>query len=800
MSKKKLHLSKTCRGNQKIFSRIETPKGCAHVTAAAVTSTQKVVPAITYPFRKGDWVLVLAVTDCDQTVTVTATDEEGEVIATLTKTIDPEKAKRSSQFHTLAHDPTVKRIRNMDTDPHPDHFDFEIKRMVREEGPVPLDIISGNAVIVTADEGALTCPVEVLAIDHTGQAISTKETILSEATKDAGDGLCRRTVSFSIRVPFFAPDYLLWIKTPGGAYDRIYYIDPEERTERHNWWRAWSMPVEDDSRYPEFFDQVWAASAEELDAFKGEGLLAPRVSAILVTDGSDLKATDQTVESLIAQTYANLDIIVSCEGHLTQAIKDAAARWQRRSQAVRALTDCDGRTHNEALAAAIDCAQGSFIAVVEDFDLIAPDAISRLARIVRDDEEVDVCYADEDILKDKVHTRPYFKPEWEPDLLLGCNYVAHPLFVRTDLVGASDILEHCPEGDAEHYVALMATHAARKVTHIPRVLYHNRREKKSPEAAAEASVKAVSAALARWGVSATAYPNPRLEGCVEVDYEMRDHPLVSVLIPNKDQAEVLRRCMTSLLKKTTYDNFEVIIIENNSEDKETFDYYDELTQADDRVRVVTYEGPFNFASINNFGASAAIGSYLLLLNNDTEVIEGDWMRRMVSVCARPDTGIVGAKLMYPDDSIQHAGVVMRAPGVSHQMQHMPRNYAYWTVQLMQDVTCVTAACLITKRSVFDEMGGLDEAFAVDYNDVDYCWKVYAKGYKVVYDPAVELYHLESVSRGKHETQESKDRFQHEIDMLTERYPDHYGHIDPASNPNLDQHTAYQKLNPLLLPQ
>ena len=256
MSKKKLHLSKTCRGNQKIFSRIETPKGCAHVTAAAVTSTQKVVPAITYPFRKGDWVLVLAVTDCDQTVTVTATDEEGEVIATLTKTIDPEKAKRSSQFHTLAHDPTVKRIRNMDTDPHPDHFDFEIKRMVREEGPVPLDIISGNAVIVTADEAALTCPVEVLAIDHTGQAISTKETILSEATKDAGDGLCRRTVSFSIRVPFFAPDYLLWIKTPGGAYDRIYYIDPEERTERHNWWRAWSMPVEDDPRYPEFFDQV----------------------------------------------------------------------------------------------------------------------------------------------------------------------------------------------------------------------------------------------------------------------------------------------------------------------------------------------------------------------------------------------------------------------------------------------------------------------------------------------------------------------------------------------------------------
>lgn len=800
MSKKKLRLSKMCRGNQKIFMLVDAPKGTATVTATSAISSGHVVPAIVYPYRKGTYVLVLAVTDSEQTVTLTATDETGGTLSALTQTIGPKQAKRSSQMHTLAHDQTVRRIRNMDTDPHPNHFAVKIVRMVREEGPVPLDIITGHATITTDDEEALTCPVEVVAIDASGCSVSTNEIILSEATKDVEGGLKRRTVSFSIRVPFFGPEYHIWVKTPQGRHDLLYYLNLEERDKRHNWWRAWTMPVEADSRYPEHFDTVWAASESELEDQRSREAQEPAVSIILVTDGSDLRATDETVESLIAQTYQNLEIIVAAKGGPNQALEDACKRWSRRSNRVRSLPRQGETSHNEALARALDEATGTFVATVDDFDLLAPDAIFRLAEATQDDEDVDVCYADEDNLNGKTHEEPFFKPSFESDLLLSLNYLNHPLFFRKSLVSASDLVEHCPSGDADHYLALRATHAARGVVHLPRVLYHNRSARDTSTPATLAHVKAVEAALSAWDTHALVGANRRLEGCVEVDFELRDHPLVSVLIPNKDQVEVLKRCMTSVLKKTSYDNFEVIIIENNSEDPETFAYYDELTAADDRVRIITYEGPFNFAKINNFGASKAIGSYLLFLNNDTEIISGDWMRRMVSLCARPDTAIVGAKLIFPDDTIQHAGVVMRAPGVSHVMKHMPRNYAYWNVQLIQDLTCVTAACLMAKRSVFDELGGLDEDFAVDYNDVDFCWRVYAQGYKVVYEPAVEVYHLESVSRGKHETKASKDLFQHEIDLLTERWPDHYDHIDPASSPNLDQHTAYHKLNPLLLPQ
>jgi GT2 family glycosyltransferase len=281
-----------------------------------------------------------------------------------------------------------------------------------------------------------------------------------------------------------------------------------------------------------------------------------------------------------------------------------------------------------------------------------------------------------------------------------------------------------------------------------------------------------------------------------VEYELSEHPLVSILIPNKDAVPVLERCLRSIREKTDYDAYEVVVIENNSQDESTFAFYERVCKEDPHVRVVYYEGGFNYARINNFGAAQARGEYLLLLNNDTEALEPGWLTRMVSLCMRPTTGIVGAKLLYPDGTVQHAGVISNQyGGPGHVNMYMDGEDAgtVETLRLMQDVTAVTGACLMTSRKVFAEVGGMDPIFEVDYNDVDFCWRVRKAGYLVVFDPSVRLYHYESVSRGFHPSSESALRFEREKGLLRQRWPERYAFADPMGNPNYSQGSPYYRL-------
>ena len=270
-------------------------------------------------------------------------------------------------------------------------------------------------------------------------------------------------------------------------------------------------------------------------------------------------------------------------------------------------------------------------------------------------------------------------------------------------------------------------------------------------------------------------------------FKVQGNPKVSILIPTKDHTEDLEKCIVSIEEKSTWKNVEIIVIENNSEKEETFAYYEKLKKRYDNVRVVTYEGGFNYSAINNFGAQFATGEYLLLLNNDTEAITPDWLERLLGYCQREDVAIAGAKLLYPDNTVQHAGVVVGIGGFAGHIQTgYGRNYTGYMgrLQAAQEVSAVTGACLMVKKSIFDQLQGLDESFAVAFNDVDFCLRARALGKFVVFVPDAELYHYESKSRGYETTPEKKSRFEKEVEHFKDRYQDMIAKGDPYYNPNL----------------
>lgn len=290
----------------------------------------------------------------------------------------------------------------------------------------------------------------------------------------------------------------------------------------------------------------------------------------------------------------------------------------------------------------------------------------------------------------------------------------------------------------------------------------------------------------RLGIPATVERGDML-GVYRTMYHWTETPLVSILIPNKDHINDLEQCVQSILKKSTYHNYEILVIENNSTEDETFRYYKKLEAQDSRIRILYYKGDFNYSKINNFGARQAKGDYYLLLNNDTEVINPHWLEEMLGYCMRSDVAIVGARLYYPDDTIQHAGVVAGLGGVAgHVFIGLPKgNPGYFRrIICAQDLSVVTAACMMVKKAAFWEVDGLTEELKVAFNDVDFCLKIRQQGYLIVYNPYVELYHYESKSRGYEDSPEKIARFQGEIDWMKSHWGDFFAKGDPYYNVNL----------------
>lgn len=482
----------------------------------------------------------------------------------------------------------------------------------------------------------------------------------------------------------------------------------------------------------------------------------------------------QMIESVLNQTYPYLELCIADGSGENISVEKVVKEYQAKDQRVR----YQRLEKNEGIAgntnAAIRMATGDYLALFDHDDLLSPNALFEVASTIEKDK-ADVVYTDEDkVTSDlKEHFQPHFKPDFNPDLLCANNYICHLFVVKRSLALKLGGQDPAYDGAQDYDFIFRCTEEAEKIVHIAKILYHWRVHQAStadnPTSkmyAFDAGKRAIEAHLQRIGAKAEVSHTKDL-GFYRVKYQVQGNPKVSIVIPNKDEKETLKKCLESIWQKTTYSNYEIILVENNSTTREIRDYYQEL-DGKNGVRVVYWDKEFNYSAINNFGISYAKGEYILCLNNDITVISPEWMEELLANCQRPEVGIVGARLYYPDNTIQHAGIVLGMGGCAGSLfvgLARSRGGYLHKAALQQDLSAVTAACFMVKKEAFEKVGGFEEKLAVAFNDVDFCLKVRHAGYLVVYDPYAELYHHESKTRGYENTEAKKRRFQEEIEYM-----------------------------------
>ena len=564
---------------------------------------------------------------------------------------------------------------------------------------------------------------------------------------------------------------------------------------------------------------------------------APKISITIPLFNTKLQYLDVLLESITEQSYVNWELCLAdgstqddVERHLRrkyqlelrsisdEPAQEAAVLSQPLRQAETAsdsseeaiLTNPDGRIRyrrlrkNEGISgntnAALKMATGDYILLSDHDDIIEKDALFEIVRLLNDDPSLDIIYTDEDLTDEAgEHFRsPRFKPDFSIDLLRSINYICHLFCIRRTVMDEVGGFRSDCDGAQDWDLFLRCSEKTNRIGHVPKVLYHWRESESSTARNPESKTYAIASAKAaleghykRCGLQAELlYTDIFI--LYHAKLSVKDNPKVSIIIPNKDNRDVLDKCIQSIVSQSTYRNLELIVVENNSTDPETFRYYRRLKKQFESVpqmtlRLLRYEGTFNYSKINNFGAAHATGDYLLLLNNDTEVITPDWIEQMLGYCQREDVGAVGAKLLYPDETVQHCGVVVGLGGFAgHILTGKLREDAGYMGRLraIHDVSAVTGACLMTKKSLYDKLGGLDEKLTVALNDIDYCLKVRGTGALIVQNPGAELFHYESKSRRYEETPEKHERFKKEIRYFREKWDDVLAAGDPYYNPNM----------------
>lgn len=443
-------------------------------------------------------------------------------------------------------------------------------------------------------------------------------------------------------------------------------------------------------------------------------------------------------------------------------------------------------------------ATGEYIGLFDHDDVLHPSVLYEYVKVINE-QNADYIYCDETTFKgdsiDNMITL-HFKPDFSVDNLRANNYICHFSVFARELLEGTELFRSGFDGSQDHDMILRLTSNAKNIVHVPKLMYYWRSHKASVASDISAKPYAIAAAkgavadhLTRKGYKNFEIKSTRaFETIFEIKYEIQKEDKISILIPNKDHVDDLRRCLESIKERSTYDNYEVIIIENNSTEDATFAYYKTL-ENQEKIKVVTYEGEFNYSKINNFGAKHATGEYLLLLNNDTQVITMNWLEAMLMYAQRPDVGAVGAKLYYGDHTIQHAGIVLglgahRTAGHTHyKINHDNLGYM-GRLCYAQNVSAVTGACLMVRRSLFEELGGLDESFKIALNDVDFCLRLREKGCLNVFTPFAELYHFESASRGIDIQDEAKaKRYEEEAEHFRTKWKAVLEKGDPYYNPN-----------------
>lgn len=533
---------------------------------------------------------------------------------------------------------------------------------------------------------------------------------------------------------------------------------------------------------------------------------SPLISIAVPAYQTPVEFLRQMIESLIVQTYSNWELCIVNASPDNEEMQKVLAEYSAGDSRVRFCNLKENLGIAENTNCAFAMAKGEFVGLLDHDDLLAPNALYEIVKILQDHPQADALYTDEDKVTTELdeHFQPHLKPDFNLDLLRSNNYICHFFVVRKSIVEKAGGFRKEFDGAQDYDFIFRCTENAGEVLHVPEILYHWRTHKAStadnPASkmyAFEAGKRAIEAHLERTGTKGEVSHTQDL-GFYRVKYPVQGKPLVSVIIPNKDEKETLQTCLEMLEKNTGYQNFEIIIVENNSTTDEIFRYYKELS-GNRKIHLLRWGKEFNYSAINNFAVAHAKGEYLLFLNNDVKSINPDWLEEMLGVCQRPEVGGVGAKLIYPDNTIQHAGCVIGMGGIAgHMFVDMPADRTGYLhkASLLQDMSAVTAACLLMKKEVFEQAGGFTEELAVAFNDVDLCLKVRKNGYLIVYDPYVKLYHMESKTRGAEDSKEKVRRFQTEIEYMRCHWIDILKNGDPCYNKNLSLTKWNYSLKPI----
>ncbi|MEA3186685.1 MAG: hypothetical protein QOD99_515 [Chthoniobacter sp.] len=526
-------------------------------------------------------------------------------------------------------------------------------------------------------------------------------------------------------------------------------------------------------------------SAEALDAMRREAAqwnAPPLVSIVTPVFNTPLSVLDEAVQSVRAQVYANWELILADDCSPDARIAPELERMAASDSRIKVSRLPQNAGIAAASNAALALARGEFVGLLDHDDWIEPHTLFEIVKELRAAPEADLVYTDEDKVDEAGYfLKPFFKPDWSPDALLSHNYILHFTVIRRTLLETLGGFREGFDGAQDYDLFLRATERARQILHVPKILYHWRISSGSTAANAQQKPEMIdngervlADALARRGIKG------RIERGTGARYRVRreiaEPKEIAIIIPTKDRVELLARCVESIRSRTDYPNYKIVIVDNDSEQVDTRRFFKSQP-----ATVLRFSGPFNFSALNNFAVRQTTEPWILFLNNDTEVINGDWLTSMAEHIQRPEVGAVGAKLLYPDDTVQHAGVVLsETVAATHAYQHAPAkvfdNGGH--LQLTRNYSAITAACMLTRRDVFEQVGGFDEkGLAVAYNDVDYCLRLQQAGYAVVYTPFAQLYHYESASRGQGRSNPA------EAKLLRERWPAVLAH-DPFYNENL----------------
>ncbi|MGD1919082.1 MAG: glycosyltransferase, partial [Pleurocapsa sp.] len=556
-------------------------------------------------------------------------------------------------------------------------------------------------------------------------------------------------------------------------------------------------PTADTPQYSLWLQQKYpnAANLRKIQLKCQSFAYKPLISVVKPVYNPEAEFLREAIASVIEQVYVYWELCnaddCSSKHHVKEVLDEYAGKDVRIKVVYRSENGHICRSSNSA----IEIATGELIALLDHDDLLAPHALARVIELLNQHPEADFIYSDEDKVDDNnVHQDHFFKPDWCPDSFLSRMYTCHLGVYRRSLVNEIGNFRVGFEGSQDYDLVLRITEKTDKIFHIPDILYHWRIHLESTAGGAEAkpyatnaAQKALEEAIARRQEPGKITLKNNVPGVYIVRYEIKEPKLVSIIIPTKDLADVINVCLESIFALTTYSNYEVIVIDNGSVEEKTqqcFDYWQR--KESDRFKCYRYDVPFNYSHINNYGVSEAKGEYLLLLNNDTKVITPDWIEAMVEQAQRPSIGAVGSMLLYPDDTIQHAGVVLGLGGVAgHSHKHFPVSHPGYISQLasINNYSAVTGACLMCRREGYERAGGLDENLQVAFNDVDFCLKIVSHCYRYIHLTHVVLSHYQSKSRGYEDTPEKQARFSKEVQYMQKRWSTMFAK-DPCYNPNL----------------